>query len=141
MCRVSDKIKLCTCNEPESLPENYWIFFRYSESRDYFVIGETVLPFSISPDDQAFNEQLLLELINEGNVFDTELNPKSKDRLLLSFRFNDQIDSGDVSYNVDYGFEYLNGKWQHLLYDPLEWSWKHEEESLGKILHPTGAGK
>lgn len=95
-------------------------------------MGTPMLPAFISPEDDAFNSALLLHLINEGNVFDIDLHPQNKDRLQLSFYVNKPL-AEYGSKHVDYGFEYIDGKWIPHEFDPFEWEWNHDEEKTGKI--------
>jgi len=126
MCKVSSSLKLCTC-DAKKLPENYWIFHRFNAEKEWYVVGETMLPYFISADDDEFNRNLLLKLLNEKDVFDIEMNPQNKDRLQLTFK------PSTKSHCIYYGFEYLNGKWIHSSYDWHEWQWHHDRELSGEI--------
>jgi hypothetical protein len=132
MCKVSDKLKLCTCAKGEKMGKNYWIFYQHNKAKDCMIMGVPMLPAFISPEDEAFNSTLLLKLLNDGNVFDTDLHPKSKDRLLLSFHCP-KATTGTDSNQLEYGFEYSRGKWKLEDFDPFEWTWKHDKKSKGKI--------
>lgn len=103
-------------------------------------MGEPMLPASISPEDEAFNAALLLKLLNEGDVFDTDLQPQNKDRLQLSFSVSQPAEKSGRQH-IHYGFEYHNGQWQHQLYEPLEWESTHDEEEQGKIAHAKASKK
>lgn len=103
-------------------------------------MGEPMLPASISPEDEAFNAALLLKLLNEGDVFDTDLHPQNKDRLQLSFLVN-QSAAKSERLHMHYGFEYYNGQWHHQPYEPLEWEGTHDEEEQGKIAHAKASKK
>ncbi len=129
MYQVSDKLKLCTCNSDIDKIENYWVFYRFIDGKDERVVGEWMLPASASASDEKFNRRLLLKLLNEGNVFDVEINQKQNDLLQLSFR--PQPDG----LTLTYGFVYRKGKWVAKEFDPLEWMWRHEEEKEGEIVN------
>ena len=95
-------------------------------------MGEPVIPAFLNPQHEAFNSELLLRLLNEGDVFDIELKPKNNDRLLLSFYVSNTMYAGG-SNQKDYGFKYDRGKWKAHPFDPFEWERKHDEEKEGKI--------
>lgn len=128
MCLVSDKIKFCTCaaKSTEQLKHS-WEFRRYDEERDYMVVGLTMEPYGIDELSNRLNQELLLQRVNDPTAWDTELNPKEKDRLLLNFN------CGNNYQNLFYGFTYHNHKWCAIEYDTFEWMEKHHEESFGKI--------
>lgn len=128
MCKVSDKLKLCTCSTDLDKLKHYWIFHRYVKGKNEIVIGEPIFPedfiYSIHPDNQAILESLL----NKENIFDVTIVPRSKDRLELSFTCNDT-----QQYIMTYGFEYSKNKWVSREYDCFEWMSNHNEDGFGKI--------
>ena len=133
MCRLSDKLKLCTCGTEVHKLKNYWVFHRFTKGQFINVVGEVMLPAYTDPSDHAYNKQLLPKLLNEGNIFDVELRPKNRDRLQLSF--------ATTQANLDYGFEFRAGKWKEIEFDFLTWMWRHNAEESGKIIHATAPRK
>ena len=131
MCKVSDKLQLCTCKGNIESLRHYWILHRFIEGRNIVVMGECMPPAQIDPQIDAMNENLLLLLLNEKNVFDTNINPLEKDRLEISF-----LVSPENYERLTYGFEYRNGKWRIELYDVFEWMSHHHDEISGKIKNP-----
>ncbi len=132
MCKVSEKLKLCTCEFDPDKTKNYWEFSRYtSEEKGIDIVGTALPPVEIAPENDAFNRKLLSKLLNEGNVFDVDLNPRDKDRLLLSF----QIKTDSWGRHLHYGYTYKNGEWIEEEFGPFGWSWHHDEEKSGKILN------
>lgn len=129
MCKISDKIKFCTCKSSsvEKL-KHYWIFHQYVEGQENIVIGTTMMPYLLDEQVEIQNKTLLLKRINEVDAFDVELNPKEKDRLQLSFKCG-----GDMNDFLDYGFEFRDGKWVEEQFDSLEWMWNHSEAKFGLI--------
>jgi hypothetical protein len=70
-------------------------------------------------------------------VFDVDLHPKPKDRLLLCLQVRLE-DNTLGQYN--YGFQYKKGKWVHCEYHYIEWMWKHIEEKGGNVKnHPISS--
>lgn len=103
---------------------------RYSEDQNMMVFGEPFLPYFIDEDIDNLNQSLLLKLLNEGNVFDDEINTAERDRLQLSF----QIEK-NLSQSLNYGFEFREGRWKKYPFDILDWMKKHEQEMYGKIMN------
>lgn len=138
MCKVSDKIKLCSCTtDIDDVYEldNYWIFYRYKKELNIEILGEFMLPVFVVEQDHAYNMEHLPRLLNDSNVFDIDLHPKPKDRLLLCLQV--RLENNSLG-QYNYGFQYKKGKWVHCEYDSIEWMWKHLEEKGGNIKnHPT----
>ncbi len=126
MCKVSDKLRLCTCNAGGERPTNYWEFYRFIKGKDTIVIGEIFLPAGIDTASELYNRATLISLLNESDPFDVELHPKAKDRLVLSFHVANEG-------RLNYGFEYRKKKWVEKEFDALMWMRKHEEECFGEI--------
>src|SRR5436190_20218096 len=87
MCKVSDKLKLCTCKtkDVERL-KHYWILKRHN-GQENCIVGETLLPANIGEEADKINEQSILKMLNEGNCFDIKLQHKENDILELHFTF------------------------------------------------------
>ena len=70
MCKISDKIKFCTCVDEDVEIEkldNYWILYREDKSHnlDFIIqIGEFVLTENISSNFE-FNKNTILKRLNE----------------------------------------------------------------------------
>lgn len=131
MCEVSDKLKLCTCNSDISKLKYYWVFYRYVGGRLDYMIGDPIMPAQIDPETDLLNRTTLEHLLNDGNVFDFDLEPKAKDRLLIAF--NIAKGKQDESW-LFYGFEYKRRKWTSCEYDSFDWENQLDEEQFGKIL-------
>jgi hypothetical protein len=133
MCTVSDKLKLCTCgvnaDEIYKMP-NYWVFYKYDKHKNDIIIGEIMMPYFINRINHKYNLEQLLKLLNEGNVFDFEIQVKHKDRLLL--RLTLPAENGREA-EINYGFEYRHGKWINKEYDYFTWADKHVEDIGGIV--------
>ena len=136
MCLASDKIKFCTCtaSSVEQL-KHYWVLHRRIKGKNAMVIGEPVMPYDLSREENQVNEQLLLRRINEPDAFDVDLKPADGDRLQVSFKCVEVADS-----YVHYGFSYSNGKSKKAKYDGLKWMWHHEETRFGKLQNALRRG-
>jgi hypothetical protein len=128
MCRVSDKIKFCTCSVSLDQLKNYWVLHRYVEGKLDIVIGQPLMPYNVDEQTDTYNKEVLLKRVNEADAFDVNLNPKENDRLQVTFT-RDMEDEE----NMNYGFVFKNGKWEEEGYDALEWMWRHEEKTFGKV--------
>lgn len=135
MCKVNDQIKFCSCNidDIEEL-KNYWIFYRYQKDKNEIIMGMCMLPVRWDPEIIEHNETTILKRINETGAFDTDLEPKFKDRLEIVLHWVDGIGNPPEEFSYEplhLGFEFKKGKWQPCSYDFFEWVRKHEEEVTG----------
>ena len=129
MCKVSDKIKLCTCGvNSVSKLKHYWILHRYNKAKNDIIIGDFMLPYMLDEKMLINNKAMLLKQLNEADAFDVELSPKNKDRLQLTFTC-----PGSKNQQITYGYSYKKGKWIEEDFDPLEWCWHHDEQKFGII--------
>lgn len=129
MCTISNKLKLCTCKTKEVYNlKHFWVLHRWVKGKNEMVLGQPVLPYYNSLVDIKLNKNILLTLLNEGNIFDFDIELKDKDLLHIAFKYND-----DDWQHHDYGFEFKKGKWRDTEYDALTWMWHHEEFKYGKI--------
>ena len=129
MCRVSDQLQLCSCKLSEISKTHFWVLHRLVEGKDEFNLGVCLPPASIDEELNTLNEQTLLQMLNERNVFDQNITLKENDLLQLSFRIASQDDS-----LLSYGFMYQNGKWSSKPYEVFDWMSHHETFSIGKIV-------
>ena len=85
MCKVSDKLKLCSCNaeKVESL-KHFWVLNR-PENLGQCIIGEIMPPADIGKQIENFNIERLRKHLNDGNCFDVILSHQEKDILELHF--------------------------------------------------------
>lgn len=128
MCRISDKLKLCTCITDFGSLKHYWVFHRFSKDKNDMVIGLVLFPTFIDPEVEKYNEKILERLLNEKNPFDIDIAPCEKDRLVISIRIGP-----DKFERIHYGFEFKRNKWKKIGYDPFEWMWHHDKMKSGKI--------
>jgi hypothetical protein len=128
MCTISQKLKLCTCASTVDVYEldNYWVFYKYGKPKNYIIMGTPFFPYNSNQNVHENNLKQLPILLNEGQVFDVDLQPAKKDRLLLSI----QLDSKN---RFDYGFEYRNGKWKYLEYCFFTWDKRHDIVDRGEV--------
>ena len=133
MCKVSDKLKLCSCKieNVESL-KHYWILNR-PEDKDQFTIGLILPPANIGEQIEKFNVNRLRKQLNNGDCFDVTLIHQENDILELHFTCKPKNDTDSGNYLV-YAFVYKNGKWKKTSHDPFG----NNMNSLqtGRILRP-----
>ena len=122
MCKVSDKLKLCSCkaDNVEKL-KHYWVLNRHN-GQNYETLGSIIPPPDIGEIAEKYNIETLLKLLNEGNCFDTELQLKQNDILELHFTVSDP-DKYFGKYLVYASYsKTTNGKW--VIMTHLEITWK-----------------
>ena len=129
MCKVSDKLLLCTCKAEniDSL-KNYWVFYRRNKNKNLFIVGSMIIPYAQEENIEKYNEGTLLRLMNTPSTFDVDLKPKAGDRIQLHFTVNDE-------QFMNYGFEYKRSKWILHAYNQFEWDEKYDESKHGKIVN------
>ena len=124
MCKVSDKLWLCSCEvvDFESL-KHYWKLNRPTGEDDW-IVGQAMLPADIGEEAEKYNYTLLRKLLNEGNCFDIEIQPSENDILVLYFTYKPTSTKRiQMPYNgsyLAYAFEFKKGKWKKGDYDPFE---------------------
>ncbi len=128
MCKVSDKIKFCTCSGDAKNLRHFWVLHRFVKGRHEIIMGQPVMPLYLEKQINTYNRQLLLQRLNEPDAFDADISPLEKDRLQVSFQC-----SKEYPDRVDYGFEFKKGKWRECEYDFFEWYSQHVESNFGKI--------
>ena len=127
MCRVSDKLKLCTCKTEDVYKlKHYWIFYRFIEGQKRIVIGSVNPPYRLDLFLDMINRQSLMRILNEESPFDVNLSPAANDLLSLHFTCGEND-------KLVYGFKFEDNEWCDEPYDPLMWMWHHTEEIGGKI--------
>ena len=138
MCKSLQHIKLCTCIDDsisiESL-DNYWILYRYNVDKKIFVLGEVKLP--IFPDNNEIinNEEgrineLILEWLNEGSIFDKDIEYQDCDRLHIIIKLSDLADK------VKYEYEFIDDEWFTADKDPTDPFYienNYDEYSKGRV--------
>lgn len=114
MCTISDKLKLCTCNTQIDKLKNTWVYHRHTGHRKSFTCGEMIVPVNLDPEIELSNRERLTKMLNDGNVFDVEITPKYRDRLLLSFNLSESNKRDKMLY---YEFTYGKRGWKPSHYD------------------------
>ena len=135
MCKVSDKLKLCTCKIKNVYQlKHYWILYKYQKSNEHLV-GESVLPqqFKIGIENDEYNANQLATLLNDGNCFDIDLTINHKDILELNFTC-DLHTATKESLHLVYEFVYKKRKW--IINDPDPFNTDKLHKNQGKIFNP-----
>ena len=138
MCKISDKLKLCTCNtnNVEQL-KHYWIL-RRPNGPNICLFGEAFLPANIGEQLDLINEKTILKMLNESNCFDKELQHQENDILEFHFSLNGDtkkhfMQPYDSNYLI-YAFKFQKGIWKKTCFDPF--GQNLEDIQKGKILRP-----
>ena len=138
MCKVSDKLKLCSCKTQDIRElKHYWILKR-NDGGDLSVVGETMIPVNIGEKADKLNADTLCVMLNEGNCFDVEMQHRQNDILELHFTCiadRNNVLNGHWNGNfLEYEFRFRNKKWRKAHYDPF--SLHLEDIQSGKIVRP-----
>lgn len=131
MCQVSEKIKFCSCatTNPRNL-KHYWVWHQYNKDKSIMIVGEIFMPDFNIDKNKNYNKKTILNRLSETDAFDTILDFKDKDVLEIVLH-NEQI-----SYQITYCFQFLNGTWRNKKYCPFELESKFDEKEKGKIKNP-----
>ncbi|HAP69436.1 MAG TPA: hypothetical protein DCR04_06880 [Flavobacteriales bacterium] len=131
MCKVSEKIKFCTCGDIQNIEEldDYWILHRFNKDKDEddIMIGMLAPPTVFRDSNFEFNENAILERLNTGEAFDKPMNLEKRDRLEVVINMND--DDGSFSYN----FQFYGRKWKAVKEDVLGLLERYDQNKRGKV--------
>lgn len=128
MCIVSDKIKFCSCTK-RSVHEldNYWLLYRFNKDKNDILIGEPILPASLTDNHYEVNCITLASRLHEADAFDMPVNFKDKDQFTIVF--NNLFDEKRSVYH----FKFTKGKWVSIEVDPFELMGRYDEDAFGKL--------
>ena len=138
MCKVSNQLKLCSCNTKNVEKLNhYWILKRHNGENNC-MIGEAILPANIGKAADNINIKSLEIMLNSGNCFDIALQHLENDILELHFTVHPDhekylISRCDGNY-LAYAFIFKNNKWKKTVFDPF--GENLEDIQKGKIVRP-----
>jgi hypothetical protein len=132
MCKVSDKLKLCTCSKIDKKTNpHFWELQRpWYEAGIENAVGLIHAPVSLDFLDEQHNKNILYNLLNDGSCFDVALKLENKDILELHFKVNDEEYQ---SQYLTYAYVYSDGKWEESHYDAFGNNLRSEKE--GCIQH------
>ena len=129
MCKVSDKIKFCTCSEGEiniDELENYWILYRLKTEGFEILIGSFYLP-NEHLENFELNKQTILKRLTETDAFDIPIEFKNEDILAI------YLDKNKKWEDLVLSFRYKKRKWIYEQYDPLEIGGRYDQLKIGKF--------
>jgi hypothetical protein len=139
MCKLSEKLKLCTCNARSvAALKHYWVLFRFDATKNRMVRGRVSLPDRLDAKVEAYNRRLLLARLQEADAFDVDLHPEEGDRLAITFQCSEAGASGRRATKIiTYGYAHKGGRWVEERYNPLSWQWHHDRERFGALRQAT----
>ena len=91
MCKLSNKIKFCTCVDENTNIEDlnhYWILHRYNKDKSEFVMGMPIFPDHLHPMFDI-NDKALLSTLNTNDAFDKKINTANGDVIEIVLCNND----------------------------------------------------
>lgn len=128
MCKVSDKIKFCTCSPDEIHGAKHtWSFHRYVGETGIQKLGIMIPPLRLDNETDMYNREALLKRVNEPDAFDVELNPREGD--FLNLYFSDEVREG----TFEYGFLFKNNSWVHHTIGVFMLEREHQFDSSGDL--------
>ena len=138
MCKISDKLKLCTCKtENVEQLKHYWILKRHN-GQPNCIVGEAILPANIGEQSDRINEKTIVKMLNECNCFDIDLQHLEGDILELHFTFYADPEKYFMPpcYGnfLAYAFKFKKGIWRKTNFDPF--GENVEDIQKGKITRP-----
>ena len=129
MCKVSDKIKFCTCTHGEINLEDlkdYWVLYRIKKEGFEFLIGSFQLP-NENAENFELNKLTILNRLKEIDAFDIPIEFENDDKLVVYLNQNLERERDEVIFS----FRYNRRKWVYEQYDPLELSGSYNEFKNG----------
>jgi len=104
MCKVSNKIKFCTCENQFPLHlTHYWQIKKRIKGTQ--VIGSTHFN-NLNHDLLVFNENAILNRLKENDCFDFDYNPEIDDKLNVSFLIDEKENE-----RMEFNFVYTENGW------------------------------
>ncbi|WP_452231778.1 hypothetical protein [Lacinutrix sp. MEBiC02595] len=131
MCKISDKIKFCTCIDDDIDIEefnHYWVLHRYNKDKNDIVMGIPILPDHLHPMFEI-NAQLLVSTLNTKGAFDTNIALRKGDRLEVILCNN----AKDHNESLYYNFSYTGEIWKAIESDCFDLMNRFDEVISGRI--------
>jgi len=131
MCKVSDKIKFCSCATTNvQRLKHYWVWHQYNKDKSIIIYSEIFISFDEFDPKYKSNQNTILNRLSETDAFDKELDFKNKDVLEIVLNNHSEID------RRTYYFQFKNGTWKKKKYHPFELESEYDEKGIGKIKNP-----
>jgi hypothetical protein len=131
MCKVSDKIKFCTCGSDAKNVrklDNYWILYRYNNN-DVKIIDEIwdgIVLIKILQNDEL-NKNTILNRLKELDAFDVSI--KFEDSDMLEVHLNHLQPSKKLVYT----FNYYDKEWHFNSNESISETKLYKRLKSGKI--------
>ena len=133
MCKVSDKIKFCTCGsgiKDVRKLDNYWILYRYNQN-DYQIIGEiidgVIYTINLIQDNHELNKETILNRLKETDAFDIPI--KFEDFDILEIHLNHLQPSKELVYT----FNYYDKEWDFNSNESISRDKSYDKLKFGNI--------
>lgn len=132
MCKISSKIKFCSCLGDVYAFKHRWIHYRLSEWREDFILGINMFPTDMLDENFEVNYVTIENRLNEPDAYDLPMIFFEKDKLSVQLFCKESTKDHDFEYN----YEYLNGKWSYIENYCFEYRNTFDEVNAGKIKSP-----
>lgn len=129
MCKITNKLILCSCDIGLDFHDNHWVLNRIRGGKEEIIIGQPMLPYDLDPEVESYNVALIEEMMNQGNCFDFETEFQEKDQLVLFLKSDNQYQEERI-----YAFEFSDQRWCATETEQLMLNWYRETIRKGFIL-------
>ena len=128
MCKITTKIKFCTCKarSTEKL-QQYWCLHRFNKEKNEMIVGEIILPNYLLDINYEVNKVVTEKRLNEVDAFDMNLSFKPRDVLEIV------CNNLNEAERLVYWFKYKGKGWQLYEADYFSIMSRYDEISFGKI--------
>jgi len=104
MCKISDKIKFCTCGSVTKNTrklKNYWVLNRLKTDGFEFLVGSFILPNELS-ENFEINKKTILKRLKESDAFDIPISFQNEDTLVIYLNQNKKQEMDGIIYSFEY---------------------------------------
>lgn len=118
MCDITGPLKLCTCNSEIDKSKPYWVLKTICLTSSLDIRSKIIGTLSSDID----SERILVERLNNENLFDFDYNPQENDTLQIIFS------------NIHrFSFKFNSGKWSVIYPFGVREALVHFEETIGIV--------
>jgi len=131
MCKVSDKIKFCTCGsgiKDVRKLDNYWILYRYNHNDDNLIdeIHDGIVLIKIIQNDEL-NKQTILNRLKEIDAFDVSIKFEVSDILEI------HLNNLNPDKKLIYTFYRFGQEWDYNSNDSISRDKSYDKYKFGNI--------
>jgi hypothetical protein len=131
MCKVSDKIKFCTCSSGiKNLRklDNYWILYRYNHNDDNLIEEITIgviYTTNLVENNNELNKETILKRLKEIDTFDVPIKFEVSDILEI------HLNNLNPTKKLIYTFHYFGQEWDFNSNDSISRDKSYDKYKFG----------